>query len=88
MATNGCDGLAVTFGDGAGFRLNCGRAADDPVKQYGLYDVKWATPFKTKTEALRAIEEAIWTYNHRRLHEKLGYKTPSQFRAEWTEKVA
>ena len=49
LATNGCDGLAVTFGDGAGFRLNRGLAADDPVKQYGLYDVKWATPFSTKT---------------------------------------
>ena len=45
-------------------------------------------PFKTKAEAFRAIEEAIWTYNHRRLHEKLGYKTPAQFRAEWTEKAA
>ncbi len=50
LATNGCDGLSVTFSDGAGFRLNCGRAADDPVKRYGCYDVKWATPFKTKTE--------------------------------------
>ena len=50
LATNGCDGLSVTFGDGAGFRLNCGRAADDPVKLYGCYDVKWATPFRTKTE--------------------------------------
>lgn len=45
-------------------------------------------PFKTKAEAVRAIENAIWAYNHRRLHEKLGYKTPAQFRAEWTEKVA
>ena len=31
--------------------------------------------FKTKAEARKAIEEAIWIYNHRRLHEKLGYKT-------------
>lgn len=45
-------------------------------------------PFKTKEEAIRAIEEAIWTYNHRRLHEKLGYKTPAQFRAEWIGKAA
>jgi len=44
--------------------------------------------FKTKEEAVRAIEHAIWAYNHRRLHEKLGYKTPSQFRAEWLEKAA
>jgi transposase InsO family protein len=44
--------------------------------------------FKTKAEALRAIEEAIWIYNHRRLHEKLGYKTPAQFRAEWETSAA
>jgi len=49
LATNGCDGLAVTFGDGAGFRLDRGRAADDPVKQYGCYNVHWATPFATAT---------------------------------------
>jgi len=49
MATNGCDGLAVTFGDGAGFRLDRGRTADDPVKQYGCYNVHWATPFATAT---------------------------------------
>ena len=41
--------------------------------------------FKTKAEARRAVEEAIWIYNHRRLHEKLGYKTPAAFRAEWKE---
>ena len=51
--------------------------------EYGLDQ-----PFKTKAAALPAIENAIWTYNHRRLHEKLGYKTPSQFREEWTERVA
>ena len=39
--------------------------------------------FKTKAEARKAIEQAIWIYNHRRLHEKLGYKTPAAFRAEW-----
>ena len=39
--------------------------------------------FRTKSEARTAIEEAIWIYNHRRLHEKLGYKTPAAFRAEW-----
>ena len=39
--------------------------------------------FKTKAEARKAIEEAIWVYNHRRLHEKLGYKTPAAFRADW-----
>ena len=41
--------------------------------------------FRTKSEARTAIEEAIWIYNHRRLHEKLGYKTPAAFRAEWKE---
>lgn len=44
--------------------------------------------FPTKAEAIRAIEQAVWLYNHRRLHEKLGYKTPAQFRAEWKAKVA
>ena len=39
--------------------------------------------FRTKSEARTAIEEAIWIYNHRRLHEKLGYKTPAAFRAGW-----
>ena len=41
--------------------------------------------FKTKAEARKAIAEAIWVYNHRRLHESLGYKTPVTFRAEWKE---
>ena len=41
--------------------------------------------FKTKAGARKAVEEAIWTYNHRRLHEKLNYKTPAAFRAEWKE---
>lgn len=36
--------------------------------------------FKTKEEAREAIKTAIWTYNHRRLHEKLNYRTPSEFR--------
>ena len=39
--------------------------------------------FKTKAEARKAVKEAIWIYNHRRLHEKLNYKTPAGFRAEW-----
>ena len=41
--------------------------------------------FKTKAEARKAVEEAIWIYNHRRIHEKLNYKTPAAFRAEWRE---
>lgn len=36
--------------------------------------------FNTKEEAKQAIKTAIWTYNHRRLHEKLNYRTPSEFR--------
>lgn len=44
--------------------------------------------FRTKAEATAAVKEAIWIYNHRRLHERLGYKTPSQFRAEWHKGVA
>ena len=43
--------------------------------------------FKTKAEARKAIEEAIRIYNTRRLHEKLGFKTPSAFRRE-VEKAA
>ena len=44
--------------------------------------------FTTKDEAKKAVKEAIWIYNHRRLHEKLNYKTPFSFRAEWLKKVA
>lgn len=44
--------------------------------------------FKTKAEAKKAIEEAINIYNTRRLHEKLGFKTPKAFRAEAKKKVA
>lgn len=44
--------------------------------------------FKTKFEARKAVEEAVWIYNHKRLHEKLGYKTPAAFRAEWSKEVA
>ena len=46
------------------------------------------THFKTKKEAVRAIEEVIRIYNTRRLHEKCGYKTPAAFRAEWLRKEA
>ena len=44
--------------------------------------------FRTKAEAVEAIKETVWIYNHRRLHEKLGYKTPAQFRAEWGKEAA
>ena len=45
-------------------------------------------PLKTKGEASKAVKEAIWIYNHRRLHEKLNDKTPVEFRAAWFKEVA
>lgn len=42
----------------------------------------------TKAEAIKAIEEAIHVYNTRRLHEKLGFKTPKAFREEAMRKAA
>ena len=44
--------------------------------------------FKTKAEAQKAIREVIRVYNCRRLHEKLDYKTPADFRATWQKDVA
>lgn len=44
--------------------------------------------FKTKREAVRAIEEAVRGYNTRRLHEKCGFKTPTAFREEAKGKAA
>ena len=44
--------------------------------------------FKTKVEARKTVKEAIWIYNHRRLHDKLNYKTPVEFRAEWLKEAA
>ncbi len=44
--------------------------------------------FKTKAEAMKAIEEAIRVYNTRRLHESLGFKTPKAFREEAMRKAA
>ena len=46
------------------------------------------THFKTKREAMKAIEESIRIYNTRRLHEKCGYKTPKAFREELVRKAA
>lgn len=44
--------------------------------------------FKTKAEASRVIHETIRIYNHHRLHEKLNYKTPADFRATWQKEAA
>lgn len=44
--------------------------------------------FKMKAEARKAVKEAIWIYNHRRLHERLNYKTPARFRTEWFKETA
>jgi len=52
------------------------------------YEYFLNTHFKTKKEAIKAIEEAIRIYNTRRLHEKCGYKTPAAFREEVMRKVA
>ena len=34
--------------------------------------------FRTKAQAARAVEQALWLYNTRRPHTSLDYKTPSQ----------
>ncbi len=44
--------------------------------------------FKTKAEARLAIDQTVWIYNNRRLHEKLNYQTPVAFRAKWSKEVA
>lgn len=40
-------------------------------QEYGLND-----GFRTKQDAYRAFDEAVWLYNERRLHSSLGYRTP------------
>lgn len=52
------------------------------------YEYFLNTHFKTKAEAMKAIEEAIRVYNTRRLHESLGFKTPKAFREEAMRKAA
>ena len=41
----GADGLAISFASGTGLRLAPVAETDPDVSRYGLYDVKWATPF-------------------------------------------
>ena len=45
VSKTGADGLAITFASGTGLRLAPLAEADADVLRYGLYDVKWATPF-------------------------------------------
>ena len=41
----GADGLAISFAAGTGLKFAPLSETDADVSQYGLYDVKWATPF-------------------------------------------
>ena len=41
----GADGLAISFAAGTGIKLAPVAETDPDVTRYGLYDVKWATPF-------------------------------------------
>ena len=38
--------------------------------------------FPTKAESIAAVKRVIEIYNTRRLHEKLGHKTPAAYRGE------
>jgi len=40
-------------------------------QEYGL-----GTTFADKADACEAVSQAVWLYNHRRPHQKLGYKFP------------
>ena len=42
-------------------------------QEYGL-----GRTFRTKSEALAAVEEAVWLYNYRRPHASLGYAIPME----------
>ena len=42
---SGADGLAISFAAGTGLKFAPLSETDADVAQYGLYDVKWATPF-------------------------------------------
>ena len=69
--------------------LHChGNAMAERLNGILKYEYFLNTHFKTKKEATRAIEEAIRIYNTRRLHESLGFKTPSAFREEAMRKDA
>ena len=38
--------------------------------------------FRTKAQAIKAFEQAVWYYNHRRPHTKLGYRFPADVHSE------
>lgn len=38
--------------------------------------------FRTKAQAIRAFEEAVWLYNYRRPHTKLNYRVPADVHGE------
>lgn len=40
-------------------------------QEYGL-----GVEFRTKADALRAVNQSVWLYNNRRLHSSLGYRIP------------
>jgi putative transposase len=42
-------------------------------QEYGL-----GIEFRTKRDALQAVTQGIWLYNHRRLHTSLHYRVPAQ----------
>ena len=37
--------------------------------------------FRTKAQARKALEQAVWLYNHRRPHLSLDYRTPEEVHA-------
>lgn len=52
-------------------------------------DLIYRRRFKTRQEAKLAIVEYIETfYNSRRLHSKLGYKSPNEYEQEYYKKIA
>ena len=44
-----------------------------PKQEYGL-----GATFRTKAQARAALAQAVWLYNTRRPHTRLGYRTPEE----------
>jgi len=53
LSESGADGLIFKFSDGAGIRLRCGLDESDPIRVYGLKNIKRATPFVTVTDGAK-----------------------------------